>query len=258
MTSEDRFGYEWNKYSDIEPDYEDQFRRWIQPLDKSFFKGKSVLDVGCGMGRNSYWVLDWGAREVVSFDYDNRSVAAAKRNLQSKNAKVYLKSIYEINWKDEFDIAFSIGVIHHLRKPKKAIEKMVQAVKPGGTVAIWVYGYEGNEWIVYLVNPIRKHITSKLPVSFVHFLAFFCSVPLWIFVKIFKGSGKYLKQLSTFTFSHVHSIVFDQLIPEIAHYWKKDDVLGLFKDNSNITVTSIIHTNDNSWTVVAKKKKEGE
>jgi len=256
MSSEKRFGYEWNKYDKINPNYEMQFLKWAYPLKKNDFENKKVLDAGCGMGRNSFWALKYGASELTAFDFDKNSVEAAKKNLSCfKNARVEFKSIYEINYKKEFDISFSIGVIHHLKYPEKAVKNLIKAVKSGGIVLIWVYGYKGNEWIVKIVDPIRKNITSKLPVGLVHFISYFMSIPLWAFVKLFKGPGLYLKQLSGFKLWHIHSIVFDQLIPEVANYWKKEEVLGLFSDfNDLISSINIYPVNNNSWTVLVKKK----
>ena len=68
MASEDRFGYEWGKYSDILPQYETQFNNWIYPLSKEDFKNKAIFDAGCGMGRNSYFALRYGAKSVVGID----------------------------------------------------------------------------------------------------------------------------------------------------------------------------------------------
>ncbi|MDR2412124.1 MAG: hypothetical protein LBD66_00755 [Holosporales bacterium] len=59
--SSDRFGYEWNKWNEIIPLYEEQFRRWMPFFSPEDFKGKSFLDVGCGMGRNSYWMMKYCA-----------------------------------------------------------------------------------------------------------------------------------------------------------------------------------------------------
>lgn len=253
MGSEKRFGYEWNKYYQIDPNYEVQFRKWVSPLAPDNFKGKKVLDAGCGMGRNSFWPLKYGAKELIAFDYDKKSVSAAKKNLTIfNNAKVEFKSIYNIDYKNKFDIVFSIGVIHHLENPKLAIKNLIKAVKPGGIVLIWVYGYEGNEWIVKFVNPIRKHLTSKLPVGLVHFISYFVSMPLWFFVKFFKGPGPYLKQLSNFKFWHIHSIVFDQLLPQIANYYKKEEAKQLLAKHKlkNIGVN---HVNKMSWTVYGYK-----
>lgn len=256
MSSQERFGYEWDKYSHMDENYEHQFKNWVSPLRPEDFQGKKILDAGCGMGRNSYWPLKWGAKSITAFDFDQRSVERAKQTLSSfKNVEVFYKSIFKIEWKNEFDIAMSIGVIHHLEDPLLALQNMTRALVPGGTLLVWVYSYEGNEWIVRYVNPIRKHITSKLPVSVVHFLSYFCSLPLFVFVKIFRGPSGYLKQLSTFDFWHIHSIVFDQLIPDIANYWSKKDLeemLGKITDIENLSIQP--PPNGSGWIIRAKKK----
>jgi SAM-dependent methyltransferase len=257
MSSEHRFGYEWDTYSYMYPAYRAQFINWIGPLTPKDFNGKSVLDAGCGMGRNSFWALKFGADRLVAFDYDMRSVDRTKRNLaEFKNAEVIYNSIYEIPWEREFDIAFSIGVIHHLKDPKRGVINLVRSLKPGGTLFLWVYSYKGAEWIVHYIDPIRKNITSWLPVGVVHVLSYACSVPLWTFIKLTGGmKSAYLRQLAGFTFLHVHSIVFDQLIPDVANYWKKEEVQELLAGLPLTNVYIEPPANGNGWTVVCKKIK---
>ncbi|MEK6875355.1 MAG: class I SAM-dependent methyltransferase [Nanoarchaeota archaeon] len=251
--SQERFGYEWNKFNKIIPKYEIQFLKWVYPLKKEDFKGKRIIDAGCGTGRNSYWPLIYGAKGVFAFDYDKRTVSIAKRNLSKfKNAHVEFKSIYDLKEKNKFDIAFSIGVIHHLEDPDLAIRNLIFSVKKGGIVLIWVYGYEGNEWIVKYINPIRK-ITSKTNPSLINIFSYVFSIPLYFYIKIFNQKSPYLKQISTFKFWHIHSIVFDQLIPRIANYWKKEEALNFFKDK-NVYNINIYNVNKNSWTVICNKK----
>lgn len=254
MSSEHRFGYEWDRYHAMSPSYEGQFRNWTHPMQPADWKGKRVLDAGCGMGRNSYWPLKWGAASVVAFDHDERSVTRAKETLKDfSNATVLYKDIYTIDWKNEFDTAFSIGVIHHLREPNRAVRLMVESLKPGGTLLVWVYSYEGNEWIVRYVNPLRIHVTSKLPLSLVHFVSYFCSIPLYVLVKILRGPSPYLKQLSTFSLWHIHSIVFDQLIPDVANYWKQEEVKSLVGDLSLADVRVEATPKGTGWILTAKK-----
>ena len=144
-------------------------------------------------------------------------------------------------------------MIHHLKDPILALKNIVKSLKQNGRILIWVYGYEGNEWIVKFVNPIRKNITSKLPLGLVHFLSYFCSTPLYLFVKIFKGPSLYLKQLSTFDFWHIHSIVFDQLIPEVANYWRKDEVKALLNGLDVHNVEVLAPKNQSGWILTAIK-----
>lgn len=255
MASEERFGYEWNKYSSLDKNYEIQFLKWVYPLKPSFFKDKKILDAGCGMGRNSYWPLKYGAKKVMAFDFDKRSVESARKTLtEFKNATIEFKSIYDIKWQNEFDVAFSIGVIHHLKDPVLAVKKMKESVKPGGLVLIWVYGYEGNEWIVKIISPVRKLVTSRLPAGLLHFLTYFISLPFFVLINFFPFKSLYLRQLKAFGFYHVHSIIFDQLLPVIANYYKKEEAEKLLVD-VGLRKVKIYSCNNNSWTVTGIKKR---
>jgi SAM-dependent methyltransferase len=239
----------------MSPQYEDQFRNWVFPLGPEDFINRTVLDAGCGMGRNSYWAIKWGAKSVVAFDYGKDSVESAKKNLaEFPNARVDFESIYNIKYENEFDIAMSIGVIHHLEDPKLAISNLMKSLRPNGTLVVWVYGKEGyGKWITIFIDPLRKHLTSRLPIQFVHLLSYFISISFWIFIKIFQGPGKHFKQLSTFPFWHVHSIVFDHLLPEVANYWDKSEVLALCDETICKKIKVIKPPHNWGWTLIAVK-----
>jgi len=88
---------------------------------------------------------------------------------------------------------------------------------------IWVYGYEGNEWIVRLVSPLRRLVTSRMPIALLHFLTYFITLPFFLFLRIVPLDHPYYRQLKTFRFWHLHSIIFDQLLPSIAHYYRREE-----------------------------------
>ena len=133
LGSPDRFGYSWNIFNEILPIHEEQFYRWTKPIPKNWWLNKSFLDVGCGIGRNSYWSMKLGASNGMSIDVDKRSLSVARINLaQYPEIKIENRSAYLIEEKNAFDISFSIGVIHHLEFPDLAINEMVAATKPGG------------------------------------------------------------------------------------------------------------------------------
>lgn len=255
MASTDRFGYEWNKYNYILPHYEEQFLKWVHPLTKDSFRGKTVLDAGCGMGRNSYWALKYGSSKLLAFDYDNRSVKAARKVLQEfPNAKVLYADINSFQPEERFDLVFSIGVIHHLYRPDIALRNLTSLLKPGGRLLIWVYGHEGNERLLTILDPLRLYVTSRLPVGFVHAIAYFFSTPLYFWVRLFPQRKPYLLLMKKFGFKHLHSIVFDQLIPKVANYWTREEAFQLLASIDELHNVEIYPVNGMSWTVIGIKR----
>lgn len=238
------------------PEYERQFRHWTAPLGPGDFRGKAILDVGCGMGRNLYWPLKDGAVRAVGIDVDDRTLTAARNNLADfPHAEIRHGSAYDITEQDQFDIVFSIGVIHHLAEPRRAIARMVQAAKPGGTVLIWVYGKEGNRWLIPLVNLFRR-LLVPLPPWVSNAASFVCAAPLYLFLKIFPVKKPYWRQLAGFHFWHMRSIVMDQFLPRIAHYWTRDEAQMLF-DDMGLEQVRILPVHGMSWTVIGQKTSVG-
>ena len=251
--SSDRFGYEWHNYPDLLPEYEEQFRRWAAHLEPQDWRGLTFLDVGCGMGRNSYWPMTYGAAGGLAIDIDERSLAAARRTLAPfSSMRIEKRSAYDIGCKDEFDLVFSIGVVHHLRHPELALASMVKATKPGGRVLIWVYGFENNWAIVTMLDPVRKALFSRLSISFVHHLALYPTAILWLLLHLGFGSIAYLRLLRRFGFRHLRSIVFDQMLPKIAHYWPRETVERMMREQGLLDVR-LIWVNQMSWSAIGTK-----
>jgi SAM-dependent methyltransferase len=251
--SAERFGYEWHEYAELRPEYEEQFRRWTVLLPPAEWRGRSFLDVGCGMGRNSYWAVKWGAAPGLAIDIDSRSLEAAKRTLAaSPNIAVETRSAYEVGERDRFDIVFSIGVIHHLAEPETALRNMVTAAKPGGRVLIWVYGLENNRWIVWLINPLRKALLSRLPIGLVHHLSLYPAAVLWLALKLGLGRIAYLKLMRSWTFRHLRSVMFDQMLPRISNYWSKAEVERLMR-GSGLEAVELAWVNELSWCALGRK-----
>lgn len=251
--SPDRFGFSWDTYSELLPEHEKQFRLWTTPLQRSDWQGKSFLDAGCGMGRNSYWPLSDGAARCVAIDMDERTLARARHTLSPfPHAEVRRQSIYEIEEENAFDIAFSIGVIHHLADPLAAVARLVRAVRPGGEVLVWLYGREGNGWIVWLFNPFRKLVFSRAPLPVTHACSWGLAAILWLALRPNIGLSPYLRQIRSFSFRHLRAIVFDHMIPRIALYYRRAEAIALL-EAAGLTEVRANWTNKMSWTVIGKK-----
>ncbi len=253
LGSPERFGHSWNIFSDILPVHEEQFRRWTAGLEPADWAGKRFLDVGCGIGRNSWWPLSYGARSCLSIDIDERTLAAARSNLSTcANAVVDNRSAYAIGESEAFDIAFSIGVIHHLDDPQAAVREMANAVRPGGKVLVWLYGYENNEWLVRFFDPLRRFLFSRMPLSLVYALSLPATALLWLLLKIGLGRTEYMRLIRGFSFRHLRAIVYDHMIPRIARYYRKDEAIELL-ESAGLENVEAHWVNEMSWTVLGVK-----
>lgn len=227
--SPDRFGYEWGTYTEILPESRGQLERWLGTTGLASFKGKRVLDVGCGMGRNPYWYLDAGAASVMGIDADDRSVASARANLaRFSNARVEKLSIYDFDPSvhGTFDRVTCIGVLHHLAAPEEALRKMWQAVAPGGDLVLWCYAREGNRLLLPVIEALRA-VGARAPIKVTHAMAKAVTLAAWPVLKLAPWRTDYYRKVGTLSFRNVESIIFDQLLPRIAHYWTEQDMRRL-------------------------------
>lgn len=253
----ERFGYEWGRYSTIKPEYEEQFRRWTPFLAPDDWRGLRFIDAGCGMGRNSYWPMRYGATGGLAIDLDERSIDAARHTLSGfPTVEVRRQSVYDLAEDGGFDLAFSIGVIHHLADPDRALAAMTGAVRPGGRVLIWVYGLENNRWIVWGLTPLRRALFSRLPIRVTHALSWPPAAALWLALRLGLGRIEYFRLIRRFGFAHLRSIVFDQMLPTIAHYWSRAEVEALM-GRAGLVDVELAWVNEMSWAAIGRRPGDG-
>lgn len=251
--SPERFGFSWDTYGELRTEHEEQFRLWTAPLKPEDWRGKTFLDGGCGMGRNSYWPLRYGAARGVAIDVDQRTLSRARQTLaEFPNAEVKQTSIYDIPECDAFDIVFSIGVVHHMADPDAAVTRLARAARPGGRVLVWLYGRENNGWIIWLFNPLRRLLFSRLPLRLVHALSLPLTAALWAGLRCNIGRTRYMQMLRDFDFNHLRVIVFDHMISKIALYYDRNGAIDLLA-RAGLTDIQATWTNQMSWTVIGRK-----
>lgn len=140
-------------------------KRWIKlfknetRLDTNFINGKIALDVGCGFGRNSYALLELGAKQVVAFDFSPSAVTITQKELSNyNNIEVLQADLFNIPFKPKsFDIVLAMGVLHHTHNTKKAFESVSKMVKPGGFLCVHIYE-RYNPLRIFLTNILRRII----------------------------------------------------------------------------------------------------
>lgn len=106
------------------------------------FKGKNVLEAGCGAGRFTEIMLEAGAN-VFAIDLSAAVDANFKNFLGRPNYFVCQADILAAPVAPEqFDIVVCIGVIQSTPDPKETIERLCSYLKPKGTLLIDHYTHE--------------------------------------------------------------------------------------------------------------------
>lgn len=231
-----RFAEEWTRWSDLRAYYDKEFFDWIAPITGEDFRDKTVFEGGCGKGRHTAIVAERNARAIVSVDLGESAFVAFAHTRHFPNAHVVMGDLMRPPVKPIFDLAFSVGVLHHLPDPAAGFASLASRVRNGGRVVFWVYGYESNEWIARFVNPVRRAVTSKLPAGLLRVLCLIPSFFLWTVIKLLykpgadgKGPrhlpyGDYFAAMHSYPFDEIHANVFDQLVTPVAFYLKEEEV----------------------------------
>jgi len=124
-------------------------------LSLAKFKGKHILDMGCGTGVNTYDFYK-ESKDTVGIDISPWAIERAKKNF--KEIDFYVSNSEKTKFPNNyFDIIVNTGLIQYLKNPKLTVDEMHRILKPGGKAIIevpWKYG-------IYNSKIIRKYITGR-------------------------------------------------------------------------------------------------
>jgi SAM-dependent methyltransferase len=251
----DRFGSQWKIFDHMAPHQEEWLRAWLEPIGPAEIRGRVVFEAGCGKGRHSVVVGGWGARDLVALDLSEAVDVAFAHARALENVHVVQGDLLAPPVPaGRFDLAFSIGVLHHLPDPKAGFDALRAQVRLGGRVAIWVYGRESNEWIVRFVSPARERLTARLPPGLLYWATLPPSAGLAAAARLWPRRlpyGAYMRRLAGLPVREVHNIVFDQLVTPVAHYLPEDEVRRWLAA-PDLTEVRLAHHNGNSWRASAR------
>jgi len=175
------FGFEWTHFSEMYPQWESNFRDYMFPNTAESFRGKKVLDAGCGSGRHAYYAARHGA-EVWAVDISD-AVEVAAKNTQETGVRVIQADLNHLPFREEsFDLVYSMGVLHHLPDPEGAFRYLLRFVKPGGEFRMFLYwAPEGEPFKRLLLKAVSalRMVTVRTPHTLLYPFSYLAASVVW-------------------------------------------------------------------------------
>lgn len=256
------FAYEW-KYIYKENDYEKQnFYHFLSPyLNEKDLKGKRTLDIGCGSGRFTKWAALSDTELSFGTDLGETVEVAYAMTKHLPNVCIVQADIYDMPFEKVFDIAYSIGVLHHLPQPQQGFSRLPKVLKKDGRMLIWVYNRRGNARALYFYEPMRA-VLKQLPKPLLFKL---CYIPGGI-VHLINYSTHFFKAIglkkvganmpfayyANFPFNMKLNDAFDVLATPKSNYYNRETVEEWFGASQLTHVRSFEHP-EAGITVIGKR-----
>jgi len=172
------FGRQWNWFRAVQIDSLNGTKESETTLyattgwEAADYEGRLVLDAGAGAGRFAEIVANKGG-EVVGVDLSRAVDAAFVTMGRRERFHLIQADLFHLPFRDAtFDLAYSIGVLHHTPEPRAAFERVAAAVKKGGGLAVYLYAGYGPR-LARANSDLVRSVTTRLP----HLLMFWlCSL----------------------------------------------------------------------------------
>jgi 2-polyprenyl-3-methyl-5-hydroxy-6-metoxy-1,4-benzoquinol methylase len=115
---------------------------WLsEEFDLSRYRGRRVLEIGCGAGGASRHLAELGAA-VSAVDLTRQATQLTQRHARLAGVSVQVAQMdaETLALRDAaFDDVFSWGVLHHSSNTGKALAEVARVLRPGGSALIMVY-----------------------------------------------------------------------------------------------------------------------
>ncbi|MCF6150273.1 MAG: class I SAM-dependent methyltransferase [Candidatus Kuenenia sp.] len=213
------------------------------------FKGKKVLEIGCGVGTDGIQFARAGA-DYTGIDLTNSAIEITSKRFKAFGQRGDIKKVNaeELPFTEaSFDHVYSFGVIHHSPAPKKIVDEIYRVLKPGGTATIMLYNKTSFYYQieVKLIRKLFFYFCDKNKLCKILFLPFKKErVKQFLFYK--EKLKKYKETNPKPTAEEWCSMNTDDVFCPIAKVYSKTDAKKLFKDFSKFK-TSVWFIDKNNW-----------
>jgi SAM-dependent methyltransferase len=246
----------------------EQFRDFFRPLDPEAFRGRRVVELGFGHGSFLWHWGRIGPARLAGVDLGD-AVDAARAKLAGLPEGVLDLRRGDLTTADlgSHDLAYCIGVIHHLREPHQGFLALLRHTAPGGCFHGWVYAREGNGFALRAVDALRR-IGARLPWWATKWISgLWVGATVFVYAKALRllppawarrlPAGAYCLSQADRDFAFFHFLATDFLVARHTVYLDRP-TLEAWLRHPEVEPGSVylIHRNGNSWTFGGRRRAE--
>jgi SAM-dependent methyltransferase len=128
-------------FADLDQYHFEKLHHLPRLVDFDGYRGRPVLEVGCGAGTDLVRFARGGAI-VTGVDVSPSAIALARQNFIQQNLPADLREAdgEHLPFPDDaFDLVYAHGVVQYTANDHALVEECRRVVKPGGTVVFQVY-----------------------------------------------------------------------------------------------------------------------
>lgn len=144
-------------------------------VEREWFRGRTVLDAGCGIGRWTLGLLRLGCR-VLAVDASAHALEAVEAGMRELAPDAVAEGRLQTRRVDlldlppdlrarRFDLVFSFGVLHHTGDTRRALAGLAPLVADDGLLFLYLYGSRSVDLTKRLALATLRYGLAPLPFS---------------------------------------------------------------------------------------------
>lgn len=126
--------------------------KWLLSIIKKQ-KPRSILEVGCGFGRNIKFLIEKGIQpsKIMGIDISSKMIGQARKYINNNKVVLHTSDISKFKPKKKFDLVFTHGILMHVPSDKieNAIDRLVHLSKRGLILIEQNYEADNNYTFVH-------------------------------------------------------------------------------------------------------------